>query len=108
MNFIVYLKARKSKKNNFRGEINMIYCDKCEHEFKPNLKMRNRGVSVKETYFRCPKCRKHYTAFYTNQEARRLQRVIKSLTKQGKYPEVQKAKQELAVIMAELKQKFGA
>lgn len=86
----------------------MIYCDKCKHEFTPDLKVRNRGVSVKETYFKCPKCRTHYTAFYTNQEARRLQRVIQNLTKQGKYLEVQKAKQELAVIMAELKQQFGA
>lgn len=85
----------------------MIYCDKCKHEFTPELKERNRGVSVKETYFKCPKCRQHYTAFYTNQEARRLQRVIKALTKQGKYLEVQKAKQKLAVIMNDLKLKYG-
>lgn len=85
----------------------MIYCDKCKHEFTPNLKVRNRGVSVKETYFKCPKCHKHYTAFYTNQEARRLQRIIQNLTKQGKYLEVQKAKNELAIIMNDLKEKYG-
>lgn len=85
----------------------MIYCDKCNHEFTPNLKERNRGVSVKETYFKCPKCRTHYTAFYTNQEARRLQRVIQKLTEQGNYIEVQKVKSELAVIMSDLKIKYG-
>lgn len=85
----------------------MIYCDKCKHEFTPGLKVRNRGVSVKEAYFKCPKCRAHYTAFYTNQEARRLQRLIKDLTKQGKYAEVQKVKSELVVIMAELKLQYG-
>lgn len=79
----------------------MIYCDKCKHEFTPDLKVRNRGVSVKETYFKCPKCRTHYTAFYTNQEARRLQRVVKS------NPTDYVSKNKLAAIMAELKQKFG-
>ena len=86
----------------------MIYCDKCKHEFTPDLKVRNRGISVKETYFRCPKCKKHYTAFYTNQEARRLQRAIQKLTEQGNYVELQKVKSELAVIMEKLKQQFGA
>lgn len=85
----------------------MIYCDKCKHEFTPDLKTRNRGVAVRETYFRCPKCRAHYTAFFTNQEARRLQRVIQNLTKQGKYAELRKVKSELAVIMNDLKNKYG-
>lgn len=85
----------------------MIHCDKCKHEFTPEPKERNRGVNVKETYFKCPKCRAHYTAFYTNQEARRLQRVIQDLTKKGKYAELQKVKAKLAVIMAELKLQYG-
>lgn len=95
------------KANERKGAITIIYCDKCKHEFTPNLKVRNRTVSVKETYFKCSKCRTHYTAFYTNQEARRLQRVIQNLTKQGKYAELQKVKSELAVIMNDLKLQYG-
>lgn len=80
----------------------MIYCDKCTHEFTPDLKVRNRTISVKETYFRCPQCREHYTAFYTNQEARRLQRVIKA------NPNDYAAKHTLQAIMADLRRRFGA
>lgn len=86
----------------------MVHCDKCQYEFTPKPRERSKGVVIKETYFKCPKCRHHYTVCYTNQEARRLQRVVKSLAKQGKYEEVQKVKGELALIMAELKHQFGA
>lgn len=78
----------------------MIYCDKCGNEFTPKIKERNRDASVKEAYFKCPRCNKHYTAFFMNQEGRRLQRVIKA------NPQDYAAKNKLAAIMDDLKLKY--
>ncbi len=57
----------------------MVTCDKCATEFEIKVKEKKYSVSVRETYFRCPSCKNHYSVIFTNPEARKLQRKVKGL-----------------------------
>jgi len=58
-----------------------VTCDECHHLFKIKPKIKTHQVSIKETYFNCPKCKKKYIGFVTDHECRKLQREIKSIRK---------------------------
>src|SRR5690625_3394947 len=58
-----------------------VTCDECHHLFKIKPKTKTYQVSIKETYFHCPKCKKKYIGVVTDHECRKLQREIKSIRK---------------------------
>lgn len=98
-----------------------VHCDDCKKNFDIKLKEKKRGNGIVETYFTCPHCDKHYTAFATDAVVRRKQREIKrmrdalnELNKTDNIPEYNNifhgmlAKQEkLKPLMDELKDKYG-
>lgn len=59
-----------------------VTCDNCSRKFQIKMKKQNHGLEIKEHYFQCPnlKCKKRYTSFVTNQEARKLQKEIRALS----------------------------
>lgn len=61
-----------------------VICDSCKKGFTVKTKKKEYGVDIRETYFECTHCKKHYTSFVTNQEARKLQKEIKALTPEKK------------------------
>lgn len=97
--------------------MNFVTCDKCGKEFsiKPHEKKHGKGII--ETYFNCPHCNEHYTAYVTNAAIRSKQREIKKLgdqlhtiTDMEKYNKAfaryRKMKQELEPKMNQLKNKI--
>lgn len=54
-----------------------IHCDECTKEFELKLRTRKLKDSIEEVFFRCPKCKKKYIAFYTNDEVKKLQTEIR-------------------------------
>lgn len=63
-----------------------VTCDRCDEPFKIKPKTKTHKVSVKETYFRCPRCKEKYIAYVTDHECRKLQREIKQLRKSVHVP----------------------
>lgn len=59
-----------------------VICDKCSKKFEVKMKKRTHGVDITEHYFICPKCRKRYTSYVTDQEVRRLQKEVRVLSKE--------------------------
>lgn len=95
-----------------------VHCDDCKKHFDIKLKEKKRGNGIVESYFICPHCDKHYTAFVTDAVVRRKQREIKKLyeslstiTDIQKYQDrqsiIEEKKQELQPLMSALKDKYG-
>lgn len=63
-----------------------VSCDNCGKLFKIKAKTKTHRVNIKETYFRCPHCKKKYISFVIDGECRRLQREIVSLMKSKYVP----------------------
>lgn len=58
-----------------------VFCDECDKDFKIKMKEKKHGVSIHESYFVCPHCKKKYTAFVTDPECRKMQREIAEIHK---------------------------
>jgi len=95
-----------------------VQCDKCNSHFRINLKEKKHGKGVKESYFNCTHCDKHYTAFVTDAIVRRRQRELKRLHQsikgindmdayRKKQREIEQKKQRIKPLMDELKNKYG-
>lgn len=98
-----------------------VHCDECKKYFDIKLKEKKRGNGIVETYFICPHCDKHYTAFVTDAVVRRKQREIRSIHEMLKdvktmgniadfqkiHAEMEQKKQELQPLMSALKDKYG-
>ena len=50
----------------------MVYCDKCNFEFKLNHKVEDVDGDIHRHYIRCPKCKTEYHGFYTDTNTREL------------------------------------
>ncbi|HAM79796.1 MAG TPA: hypothetical protein DCO80_03185 [Ornithinibacillus sp.] len=53
-----------------------VTCDNCYQITKVVFKKRYLPKSIKETYFNCQECNKHYTSFVTDKKVRDLQKKI--------------------------------
>lgn len=95
-----------------------VHCDECKKYFDIKLKEKKRGNGIVETYFICPHCDKHYTAFVTDAVVRRKQREISKVSETLKdvksfeeyqkiYAEIEQKIQELQPLMSALKDKYG-
>ncbi|MCJ0932561.1 hypothetical protein MST22_15545 [Virgibacillus halodenitrificans] len=56
-----------------------VQCDVCSKDFTIKLKERKHGKGIKETYFKCPNCKKEYFVSILDSELRFLQREVKGL-----------------------------
>lgn len=106
-------------------------CDKCSETFPIQSREKKHGKGIRETYFNCPNCMKHYTAFVTDAECREKQRQIRvlraSMSKPANafrdkkideeeykiqidkiYAKIDKHKSSLELRMHELKQKVSS
>ena len=63
--------------------MNKVYCDRCNKKFKIKVRTEEIKDDVKRVYFICPKCKKEYTAYYTNNKIKDLQEQIRNL--RGEY-----------------------
>ncbi|WP_432352672.1 hypothetical protein [Sporosarcina sp. A2] len=54
-------------------------CDECQDDFTIKLKTKTHKLTIKETFFTCPNCKKKYVAFITDPDCRKLQKEIKQL-----------------------------
>lgn len=61
-------------------------CDECQNVFTIKLKTKTRGINIKETYFRCPNCKKKYTAYVMDNKCRKTQREIRKLMESKQIP----------------------
>lgn len=89
-----------------------VICDSCKKGFPVKTKKKEYGVDIRETYFECTHCKKHYTSFVLNQEARKLQKEIRELTPnkkenveayQAKMDLIEEKKEKLKEVMLALK-----
>lgn len=55
----------------------MIYCNECKYEFEPKIRTKHIENDVEEVFFNCPECHERYTAYYLNDEAKEIQKLIK-------------------------------
>lgn len=59
-----------------------VVCDVCSKRFAvTRLKRQRLKNGIEEVYFKCPECKQHYTAYYTNKEIRDNQSEIRRLRK---------------------------
>lgn len=56
-----------------------ITCSQCKKGFEIKIRLKTVKEGVEEVSFRCPKCRKKYIAFYTNDEVKKLQKEIRDI-----------------------------
>jgi transposase-like protein len=93
------------------------YCDHCGKQFAIELKEKDHGKGIIETYFVCPHCDSKYTAFVTDPGIRRVQRkIIKirdSITKDMSVKErikgikrMQKLIKNNGILMEQLKERY--
>lgn len=54
----------------------MVYCNKCKHEFEVKVKTKHIENDVEEVFFNCPHCHERYTAYYTNDKIKQLQKIL--------------------------------
>lgn len=108
-----------------------VTCDQCSKTFPIQSREKKHGKGIRETFFNCPYCMKHYTAFVTDAECREMQRKIRvlraSMTKPANdfrdkkideeeykkqidkvYAKIDKHKSVLEIRMSELKQKVSS
>lgn len=92
-------------------------CDKCSRKFEIKMKKRTHGIDITEHYFICPKCKKRYTSYVTDQKVRSLQKEVRILSKElrehaaysspatykEKVDEVDKMHKEIKKVMEKLK-----
>lgn len=50
----------------------MVYCDKCNFEFKLNHQVEDIDGDIHRHYIRCPQCKSEYHGFYTDTNTREL------------------------------------
>lgn len=55
----------------------MVVCDKCNKDFKLEPKVKKYSKGVEELYFRCPYCKKRYSSYFTDENIRKQQRIIR-------------------------------
>lgn len=56
-----------------------VFCDECNREFKIKIRTQKIRDDIERVYFTCPKCKKEYTAYYTNDKIKDLQEQIRNL-----------------------------
>lgn len=56
-----------------------VYCNECNTDFAIVPKKKKHGQGIQETYFTCPECSFHYTAFITDANVRKIQREVRQL-----------------------------
>lgn len=56
----------------------MITCDKCNKGFKLEPKVKKYSKDIQELYFRCPYCKKRYSSYFTDNNIRKQQIVIRN------------------------------
>lgn len=83
----------------------MVYCNKCEHEFNPNLRAWDINKDVEEIFFNCPSCHERYTAYYTNDKIKQLQGQLRRL--QGRRNGKTFIKKQIEAEMNRLEKLYG-
>lgn len=56
-----------------------VTCSQCKKGFEIKISLKTVKEGVEEVSFHCPKCRKKYIAFYTNDEVKMLQKEIRDI-----------------------------
>lgn len=75
----------------------MVCCNECKHEFEVSVRTRYIKDDIEEVFFNCPGCNERYTAYYTNNRIKELQKQI-PLTmpkRNGKTALMNKIKEEM-------------
>lgn len=65
-----------------QDENQKVYCDDCGKVFAIKVRTRKVKDDVKKVYFRCPKCKREYVAYYINNEIEKKQREFQEVQHQ--------------------------
>lgn len=53
-------------------------CNKCNEEFEIKPRIKKYADAVEETFFTCPHCNERYSSFFTNNDIRKKQKLLKN------------------------------
>lgn len=69
--------------DNKKEKAEKVYCDECKYEFYITLRKEKLKDRIERIYFICPKCKKEYTAYYTNDVIKANQVKIRRLKEEN-------------------------
>lgn len=84
-----------------------VSCDNCKKEFKLKFQIKKIKDDIERVYFVCPKCKKEYTCYYTNDLIKDKQNQLRELSKLENLEHTEKKrttlKRELSMLIELLK-----
>ena len=80
----------------------MVYCNECKKEFEVKVRTRQLDNDAKEIFFNCPECNERYTAYYTNDKIKQLQKQILMPRRHGETALMNKIEKEMNNLKEEI------
>lgn len=83
-----------------------VECNRCHKKFKLKLEIEKLEDGIEKIYFSCPKCKKVYPCYYTDEPLREMMEKQRECFKNGNVEEYKEIKERVSKYMDELKEKM--